>query len=563
MSDAFASSHATKNRLFGKLLAFMKHIVVTILALNLLTSARGAGSMPAVPRFDGLGRHHHPITTKWQLTQRYFDQGLTLCFNFNHAEAIRSFEAAAMVDTNCAMAWWGVAFALGPNINAPMEESAVPKAWDALQKAIALKDKASAKERDYIDALAKRYASEPMKDRSALDNAFAVTMRSLAQKYPDDLDAQTLFAEALMDTSPWNYWQEDLTPKPSAKEALAVIESVLERVRGHSGADHLYIHLVESGPHPEKGEPSADRIGKMTPKAGHLVHMASHIYVRVGRYHDASKVNERASEVDENYVKKVKPTGTYPGGYYPHNLHFLWYATELEGRSKDSIAAAKEVSKYTLDLRCGAIEGPRQRYLPLLAYTRFGRWAEILKAPLPSEEYPFDRALAHYARALAFAGQGRVSDAEREFARFQELQKSERVRMMDNPYFPGTKILAVAQRVIAGKIAGASNQPDEMVKQLRAAVNEERALSYMEPPYWHYAAKLSLGAALLKAGHAAEAEEVFLETLKRDLPANGWPLYGLEQSLRAQGKDAEAKQVGKEFKKAWKYADTKLNLAWF
>ena len=531
--------------------------------VSALTGTRAAQSLPAVPRFDGLGRHHHPITTKWQLAQRYFDQGLTLCFNFNHAEAVRSFEAAAMVDTNCAMAWWGVAFALGPNINAPMFDDAVPKAWEAIQKAIALKDNASARERDYIDALAKRYAREPMKDRSTLDNAFAVAMRDLAKKYPDDLDAQTLFAEALMDTSPWNYWQDDFTPKPSAKEALQVIESVLARVKAHSGADHLYIHLVEAGPHPEKGVPSADRIGKLTPKAGHLVHMASHIYVRVGRYHDASTVNERASDVDEKYLEKVKPTGLYPGGYYPHNLHFLWYATELEGRSKASIAAAKEVSKYTIDLRCGAVEGPRQRYLPLLSYARFGRWAEVLSEPLPSEEYPFDRAMAHYTRARAFAAQGQVSDAEREFARFSELQKSERVRMMDNPYFPGTKILAVARHVIAGTIAGASNQPDEMVKQMREAVNAERALSYMEPPYWHYAAKLSLGAALLKAGKSAEAEQVFRETLKRDLPANGWPLFGLERSLRAQGKEAEAQQVAKEFKKAWKHADTKLDLAWF
>lgn len=536
-------------------------ILILMVAMSALGS-RAAQSLPAVPRFDGLGKHHHPVTTKWQLAQRYFDQGLTLCYNFNHAEAIRSFEAAATVDPECAMAYWGVAFAYGPNINAPMEESAVPKAWDALQKAIALKDRASAKERDYIDALAKRYAKEPMKDRSALDNAFAVAMRGLAKKYPDDLDARTLSAEALMDTSPWNYWQEDLTPKPVAKEAIEVIESVLARVPAHSGADHLYIHLIEAGPHPEKGEPSADRIGKLTPKAGHLVHMASHIYVRVGRYHDASTVNERASEVDENYLKKVKPTGTYPGGYYPHNLHFLWYATDLEGRSKDSIAAAKEVSKYTLDLRCGAIEGPRQRYLPLLAYTRFGRWTEVLKEPLPSEEYPFDRAMGHYARALAFAAQRSVSDAEREFARLKELQKSERVRMMDNPYFPGTKILAVVEHVIAGKIADAANKPDEMVKHLREAVKAERALSYMEPPYWHYAAKLSLGAALLKANQASEAEKVFRETLK-ELPNNGWPLFGLEQSLRAQGKETEAKQVAKEFKKAWKHADVKLNLAWF
>lgn len=540
----------------------MKNLFITMVAAGLLVSAHGAQSLPAVPRFDGLGRHHHPITTKWALAQRYFDQGLTLCFNFNHAEAIRSFEAAAMVDTNCAMAWWGVAFAHGPNINAPMFEDAVPKAWEALQKAIQLKDQASAKERDYIDALAKRYAREPAKDRSALDADFADAMRALAKKYPDDLDAQTLLAEALMDMSPWNYWQDDHTPKPSAKEALAVIESVLSRVASHSGADHLYIHLVEAGPNPEKGVPSADRIGKLTPKAGHLVHMASHIYVRVGRYHDASTVNERATDVDEGYMKKAKPTGVYPGGYYPHNVHFLWFATDLEGRSKDSIAAAKKVSHYTLDLRCGAIEGPRQRYLPLLAYARFGRWKEILQAKMPADEYPYDRAMAHYARGLALVAGGQAGEARQELDAFRKLQTNSAVMAMDNPYFPGTKILAVAGHVLAGKVAGAANNPTQMVSELRAAVNAEHELSYMEPPYWYYPARLSLGAALLKTGHPAEAEHAFRETLK-EFPANGWPLFGLEQSLRAQGKDAEARQVAKEFRQAWKHADVKLDLNWF
>ena len=525
--------------------------------------SRAAESMPAVPRFDGLGRHHHPVTTKLPLAQRYFDQGLTLCYNFNHAEAVRSFEAAARVDTNCAMAWWGVAFAHGPNINAPMFEEAVPKAWDALQKALALKDQASPREQDYIDALARRYVKEPLTNRSHLDVAFADAMRALVKKHPDDLDAAALLAEALMDTSPWNYWQEDQTPKPSAKEAIETIESVLARVPSHSGADHLYIHLMEAGPNPKKAEPSADRIGKLTPKAGHLVHMASHLYVRVGRYHDASTVNERASDVDESYLKKVKPTpGMYPGGYYPHNVHFLWYATDLEGRSKDSIEAAKKVSEYTIDLRCGAMEGPRQRYLPLLAYSRFGKWDRILAERLPGEDYPFDRAMAHYARAVALAAQTNVAGAEKEFASFKQLQASDKVKAMDNPYFPGTKILAVAEHMMAGKIAGADNRVDEMVKQLREAVNAEGALSYMEPPYWHYAARLSLGAGLLKAGLPAEAEKVFRSALTQ-LPANGWPLFGLEQSLRAQGKDDEAKEVAKEFKKAWKHADTKLDLAWF
>jgi len=536
----------------------------TLLQLGLLLGISACASEPPspAPRFEGLGRHRHPVTTKWQLAQRYFDQGWTLCYNFNHAEAIRSFEAATTIDPECAMAYWGVAFALGPHVNAPMEKSSVPKAWEALQKAISLKPKISESERDYIDALAKRYVKDPPEDRSSLDQAFADAMRAVASKYPKDFDAQVLFAEALMDTSPWNYWQPDLTPKPAAREAIAVIESVLAGAPGHSGANHLYIHLVEAGPHPEKGVRSADRIGKATPKAGHLVHMASHIYVRVGRYHDAAAVNERASAVDESYLDLTKPAGMYPGGYYPHNLHFLWYATDLEGRSEDSIAAAKRTSKYTVGLMCGAIEGPRQRYLPLLACARFGRWNDILHEPLPGEQYPFDRTMAHYARALALAALGKTDDAEREFGRFKELKASERVRSMDNPYFPGTKILAVAEPVLAGKIASAKGNVDLMVEHMRKAVAAEDELSYMEPPYWYYSVKLSLGAALLKAGKAAEAEKIFRDDLK-EFPNNGWPLFGLEQSLRAQGKVAEASKVAKQFKRAWKHADVKLDVSWF
>lgn len=539
----------------------MKTFFILLSLAGVFASAVVA-ALPSVPKFDDLGRHHHPVSTKWALAQRYFDQGLTLCFNFNHAEAIRSFEAAALVDTNCAMAWWGVAFAYGPNINAPMMDDVVPKAWDALQKAVALKPHASAKERDYIDALARRYVKESLKDRSVLDAAFAEAMRSLAKKYPDDLDAQTLLAEALMDTSPWNYWQEDKTPKPAAREALAVIESVLARVPAHLGADHFYIHLVEAGPNPALGVPSAERIGRLAPKAGHLVHMASHIYVRVGRYHDASAVNERAARVDEGYMKRAQPTGTYPGGYYPHNVHFLWFATELEGRSQDSLAAAKKVSLYTLDLRCGAIEGPRQRYLPLLSYARFGRWKEILEAKMPAVEHPFDRAMSHYTRGLAFAAGGKTGDAQLELDAFQQLQTNAAVLAMDNPYFPGTKILAVAGQLLTGKVAAAQSRHAAALDAFRAAVQAEHELPYMEPPFWHYPAHLSLGAALLKIGRPAEAETAFRETLK-EFPANGWPLFGLEQSVRAQGRNAEAKQLAKEFKQAWKHADVKPDLNWY
>lgn len=539
----------------------MKQMFVCIALMGAAALASAQQPVSSIPRFKGMGRHHHPITTKWELAQRYFDHGLTLCYNFNHAEAIRSFEAAAQIDPECAMAYWGIAFAHGPHVNAPMATNSVPKAWSAIQKALSLKSKATPIEGDYIDALAKRYAPEAREDRSALDKAFADAMRAVIKKHPNDLDAQVLFAEAVMDTSPWNYWQPDKTPKPATKDAITAIESVLSH-GPHSGADHLYIHLVEAGPHPEKGEPSADRIGKLTPKAGHLVHMASHIFVRVGRYHDASSVNERAVVADEGYMKIAKPTGMYPGGYYPHNLHFLWFATDLEGRSKDSIAAARKTSQYTIGLVCGAIEGPRQRYLPLLAYARFGRWNDILNEPAPAENYPFDRTMAHYARGLAMAATGDPANAEKELARFRELQSSQAVKSIDNPYFPGTGILAVGEQVLAGKIAAARGDHVKAIEVLRKAVAAEDKLSYMEPPYWYYSANLSLGAALLKAGRAAEAEKAFRADLK-EFPKCGWQLFGLEKSLRAQNKDAEAKEVAREFRKAWKHADTDLDLSWF
>lgn len=538
----------------------MKNLCIAVTVLFLAVAARA--DKPPAPLFDDLGDHHHPITTKSKLAQRYFDQGLTLCFNFNHAEAIRSFSAVATLDPDCAMAWWGVAFAHGPNINMPMMDPEVPKAWEALQKAVALRGKASAKERDYIDALAKRYVAEVLTNRHHLDVAFADAMRTVAARYPDDFDAQTLFAEALMDTSPWDYWQEGNVPKPNAREALEVIERVLKRVKQHPGADHLYIHLTEAGPNPEKAEKSADRLGKFAPGAGHLVHMPSHTYVRIGRYHDASTANEKAALADESYLAQCKQQGMYPGGYYPHNVHFLWFATDLEGRSADSIKAAKKVSAYTTDLRCGAIEGPRQRYLHLLAYARFGKWDEILADRDPGADFPYDRAMWHYARGLALAAKGQGDAAAQELAKFVELEKNEKVIAMDNAFFPGTKILAIANKVLAAKVAWAQGKKSDALQQLREGAKLEDTMPYMEPPFWYYPVRESLGAALLKAQEPAEAEAAFREVLKH-FPASGRALFGIESSLRQQGKDAEARKVLRQFKKAWKHADTDLDLSWF
>jgi tetratricopeptide (TPR) repeat protein len=540
----------------------MKNRVCVLASALCLALVAAAGKAPIAPLFKNLGRHHYKITTRYELAQRYFDQGLTLLYNFNHAEAIRSFEAVAQLDPDCAMAQWGIAYAHGPNINAPMFETAVPKAWEALQAALRLKDKSSDKERALIDALAARYAKEPPKDRAPPDQAYADAMRTVAGRFPDDNEIQTFFAEAQMDTSPWRYWTPEQQLKPSAQEAVAAIERVLARVKAHPGADHLYIHLVEAGPHPEKAVPSAERLAKLAPAAGHIVHMPSHIFLRVGRYHDASEWNEDAIDVDETYLRRTNPAGVYPGGYYPHNVHFYWFATTMEGRSRDAIKAAKKLAQYTLDLRCGAIEGPRQRYTPLLTYSRFGRWDDVLNAPAPAENLPFDRAMAHFTRGLALSAGGNAPGSAAELEKFSLLESSEAVKGMDNPYFPGTKILAIAHEILAGKAAGAKGDSAHALEHLRHAVELEDAMAYMEPPYWHCSTRLPLGATLLKSGKAAEAEKVFREDVKLR-PNNGWGLFGLEQSVRQQGRAAEADKVRREFQRAWRYADVKPDLTWY
>jgi hypothetical protein len=438
----------------------------------------------------------------------------------------------------------------------------VPRAWKALQRAQELKPGASPKEQALIDALAKRYAPQPPEDRAPLDLAYADAMRAVAAKFGEDDEVLTLLAEALMDTAPWNYWTADLQLKPAAREALTAVERVLARTKSHLGADHLYIHLVEAGPTPEKGVPSAERLAQLAPAAGHLVHMPSHIFLRVGRYHDASKWNADAIEADETYLRRAQPTGTYPGGYYPHNLHFYWYSTTMEGRSRESLKAANKLAEYTLDLRCGAIEGPRQRYTPLLTVARFGRWLDVLNAAAPAVDYPFDRAMAHFARGTAYAGQGRAVDAAVELEKFNALAGSDRVTAMDNPYFPGTKILAVARAVLEGRVAGARGDSSNQLAHLRRAVELEDALPYMEPPFWHHSTRLILGAALLKSGDAAGAETTFRADLEKHRD-NGWGLYGLEQSLRRMGNAGAADKVRAEFRRAWRYADVKPDLAWY
>ncbi|HMP81155.1 MAG TPA: hypothetical protein PKA41_00440 [Verrucomicrobiota bacterium] len=539
---------------------------VVALLLVAMPSPATTETLPG-PLFDGLGDLHHPVTTQSKQAQRYFDQGVRLMFGFNHKEAIRSFRSAAHFDPTCAMAYWGVAYAYGPHVNKPMDASDTTNAWAALNLALANQSHATPKEQAYIAALAKRYQAEHTDDRSALDRAFAVAMRDLVKQHPDDLDAQVIFAEALMNTMPWDYWTRDRTPKPETEEILAALRFVLSRNPNHPGANHFYIHAVEAGPNPGQGLEAANRLLRYAPAAGHLVHMPAHIYMRVGQYHDAIVANELAIKADKDYIRSCRAQGFYPGVYYPHNIHFLWWAQLFEGRSQDALRTANEAARYANENYCGpskAYEAPRLRHLPWLTLIRFGKWDEVLAIPQPANTNDFivDRAMWHFARGLAFAGKQDAASAEREGKALSAIANSEAATQANTPIFPVTDTLAVSAHWLAGKVAGARGDTNEMIAQLEKALAIESALPYMEPSFWPVPVRPTLAAALLQSGDATKAEAVFREDLQV-WPRHAWSLFGLEAALRAQGKSQQADDVQRQFVAAWARSDVKLDLNWY
>jgi hypothetical protein len=519
------------------------------------------------PLFDDLGDLHHPVTTKSKPAQRYFDQGVRLMFGFNHKEAIRSFRSAAHYDPQCAMAHWGVAYASGPHVNKPMDAHDTTNAWAALQLALAHQSRVTPKEQAYIAALSKRYQAEHTDDHSTLDKAFAAAMRELVREYPDDLDAQVIFAEALMNTMPWDYWTRDRTPKPETEEVLGALRFVMARNPNHPGANHFYIHAVEAGPNPGAGLGAADRLLRYAPAAGHLVHMPAHIYMRVGQYHDAIVANELAVKADKDYIRSCQAQGFYPGVYYPHNIHFLWWAQLFEGRSKDAFRTANQAARYANDNYCGpskAYEAPRLRHLPWLTQLRFGKWDEVLAIAEPADTNDFlvDRALWHFARGLAFAAKQDAGAAERESNLLTAIAKSDAAKQASTPIFPVADTLLVSAHWLAGKVAGAKGDTRELIAQLEKAVALEAALPYMEPSFWPVPVRPTLGAAWLQAGEAVKAEQIFRADLEV-WPRHAWSLFGLEAALRAQGKQQQADDVKRQFAAAWARADLKLDLKWF
>lgn len=526
------------------------------------SSDRASVAQSKAPLLNNLGDLHHPISTDSAMAQRYFDQGLTLAYGFNHAEAARSFQTAARLDPDCAICYWGMALVSGPNINAPMTEDAVPQAWQALQKAIALSQQAPEVEKAYIEALARRYSAELLQDRSQLDRTYAKAMGELHQRYPDDLDAATLYAEALMDTTPWDYWEENGEPKPEGVEIMKTLEAILEKNPNHPGANHLYIHAVEKE-RPELGIPAADRLGNLAPGAGHLVHMPSHIYIRVGRYHDAVVANQKAIAADRDYITQCHDRGLYPLLYMPHNQHFLWFGAIMTGQSEVALEAATNTAKVEPTLmRDPAMAGGLQHFysVPLYTLTRFGKWKEILAKPAPAEDLKYANGVWHYARGMALLGTDRVETAQEQLNKLQAIAADPALAEVKIWDFNSTgTILNIATEVLAGKIAARQQDYDGAIAHLEKAIDLEDSLIYTEPADWYHPVRQVLAAVLLAANRPAEAAKIYQQDL--DIyPENGWSLYGLTQSLEAQGKVEEAKRTHARWQKAWQYADKAIAL---
>ena len=519
----------------------------------------GQADRPGAPVFTNLGAHRMPITTSNPQSQVFFDQGVNLLFAFNHAEAIRSFREAARLDPNCAMCWWGVSFALGSNINLPIQDDAIIPAWLALKHAQELAPGVSPKEQAWIAALSKRYAEDKKADRARLNADFAAAMGDLAKRYPDDLDVQTFWAESMMDTQPWDYWEADLkTPKGHGAEIVATLEKVMARAPNHPGALHLYIHAVEASTTPERAEPAADRLLKLMPAAGHIVHMPSHIYYRVGRYADAAAANELAAKVDEDYIAQCRAQGFYPAGYYGHNIHFLWTASEMEGRYDAALNAANRLVKAVDAPTMAKDLPPGELYLftPITTQLRFGRYDEVLATPAPDAALPLARGMWHYAQGFAHANKGDFAAAATNRALLAAINAGNFDRY--TPFgVPAQQMIAVALASLDGEIARLSGDLPGAIVHFRQAATIERTLPYMEPAYWHRPVSHLLGAALMQAGQPAEAEAVYRESL-RHYRRDGWALYGLAQALTAQGRTADAAAVTADFQQAWTRADTKL-----
>jgi tetratricopeptide (TPR) repeat protein len=520
------------------------------------------GVTDGVPLFSNLGTLHHPITTSSPGAQQYFDQGLRLVFAFNHEEAINSFREAAKLDPQAAMPHWGIALALGPNINLPMDPAREKQAVEEIQTALRLGERLATKERKYIEALATRYSAAPEVSRAKLDAVYAEAMNDLWHRYPDDATAGVLYAEALMDLQPWDYWTADGRPKGRAEEIVATLERALTIHPDHPGACHYYIHAVEASSRPERALSCAERLATLAPGAGHLVHMPAHIYLRLGLYDKAVSHNVDAVAVDHEYLAHRHLSGIYPAGYAPHNVHFLWAALTMEGRRREALEAARKLHAM-VSWDQAKTEPALEEFTPTLvvALVRFGEWHEILSLPEPPPDLSYTTVIWHYGRGVALAASERFAEARLEYQALTEaIRRLPEGRMVG--VVPVPDLAQIAERVLAGEIAARQGDLRVAVQALQEAAALEDALRYFEPPLWHIPSRHALGAVLLQEGRAEEAEQVYRQDLRHH-PRNGWALVGLEQSLKVQGKDAEAAAVREEFRRAWARADIALTTSRF
>jgi tetratricopeptide (TPR) repeat protein len=507
---------------------------------------------------EGLGTHTHPIRTASAEAQKFFDQGLALIYGFNHDEAARLFARAAVLDPKSPMPHWGIALALGPNYNMPPMPEREEKAWQAIEKAVALARTAPANERAYVDALTKRYSKDPQADRKQLGALYKDAMKSVMQRYPDDLDAATLYAESLMNLRPWQLWSLAGEPAEGTLEILDVLERVLRRNPEHPGANHYFIHAVEASRTPERALPSAMRLGSLMPGAGHMVHMPSHILLRLGDYEASATVNETASRVDEKYLRRSGAKGVYPLMYYSHNLHFVAYARMFQGKYEESLDYAKRLRANV----SGAIDD-----MPMIApygafewlvFTTFGKWDEILRESEPREKNLFLHAMYRYARAAAFSGKGNLREAQAEQERMQAIADRipETETLMINT---ANNLVAIGLADVSARISRCKGDSAGEIAHLRRAVEMQDALGYMEPPEWHYTIRTSLGGALLRSGKVADAEAVFRKDLELN-PRNGRSLFGLLKALELQSKPESVEWVKKEFAEAWRHSRLPLTV---
>ncbi|MEH6437129.1 tetratricopeptide repeat protein [Massilia sp. DD77] len=546
-----APARAGRPPLLGPLLLAQAQVETRPFQPGQQPPAKAAQAEPP-PLYENLGALHVPITTKHPKAQAYFDQGMRLTFAFNHAEAARAFRAAQQFDPGCAMCHWGEALVLGPNINAPMFPDAVAPAAAAAASAMRHAKGATAAEQALIKAVARRYSKDPGADRAALDKAYADAMLDAARAHPNNDTIQVLFAESLMDLSPWDYWAAGgAQPKNRTAELVDALERVLERNPSHPGAAHYYIHAMEASTHPDKALPAARVLAQQIPGAGHIVHMPSHIYYRLGLYREALQSNLSAIAIDERYFAGAGSDPVYRGAYYPHNIHFVMVSALMGGDGKTTLEAASKldgVISPELLKNIGALQPVKSA--PYFAHVQFSSPDTLLSLPDPGPDFVLVKAMWHYARAVGHARKGAAEAARREIAALDRIERTADFKVVTDWGIPGREIVQTARAVARGRLADSLGKPKDAIAAYREAVAVQDGLPYMEPPYWYYPVRQSLGVALMRAGQLDEAEQVFRASFART-PSNGWALRGLMEVYRLRGDEAALGAARQRFATTW------------